>query len=323
MKKFNPAKEIKSDSNSFINNAFIPLLVIGCLCLALIGVTFSYKVVSLTTNYYDIDLEIVDGEIKEYHNKIEEGTKFSDVLKADGEFAGISCSEGYLEYDQFTESISVPYVNSNVKCTVMFRDITAKYLSLDGLVPIADNDGTSYYYPGSSKNNYLKLNGLMFRIMRINGDGTLRLVLDQSDLVFNYGVNNYFSSSNLKMVLNKWFNENLKGNQYVVMGDFDVSSYSEVEISTLVNLDLTYNGYVGTLSAREATLVLLEGKDSYLGDMLLLNGALDKKVYAIKNNTVVTVGVNEDITIKPVINIVNVDLDGFGTLESPYTLKED
>ena len=94
-------------------------------------------------------------------------------------------------------------------------------------------------------------NGMMFRIVRINGDGSYRVVLDESDLSFNYGVSNYFSDSNLQMVLNKWFNENLKGSKYVVEGEFDISSYTDVDVDTLVNLDGSYNSYVGTLNARD------------------------------------------------------------------------
>ena len=323
MKKINPEKDIKSNSTSFVNYAFIPLLVVGCICLALVGVTFSYKVVLETTNHYDIDLEIVDGEIKEYHARVDEGNHFNDKLDTEGEFAGITCSKGYIEYDRLTESIKIPYVNSDVECTVIFRDLTAKYISTDGLIPISDNDGTSYYYPGDAKNNYLKLNDLMFRIVRINGDGTLRIILDNSDLSFNYGVNNSFVNSNLQMVLNEWFNENLKGNEFVVVSEFDISSYTDIDISSLVNLDVSYDGYVGTLSAREASLVLLNSKESYLGDILLLNGTANKRVYGVKGNQVVEVDINQDMTIKPVVNIKNVDLDGFGTIDNPYILKED
>lgn len=323
MKKINSRKDIKKNTASFINNAFVPLLVLGCVCLALVGITFSYKVDLETTDHYDINLEIVDGEIKEYHNRVDGGISFRDTLHSEGEFAGITCTQGVVEYDRITDSFYVPFVNSNVECTIIFKDITAKYLSLDGLNPIYDNDGTSYYYPGEAKNNYFMFNGMMFRIVRINGDGSYRVVLDESDLSFNYGVSNYFSDSNLQMVLNKWFNENLKGSKYVVEGEFDISSYTDVDVDTLVNLDGSYNSYVGTLNAREAALVLLNSKENYLGDMLLLNGTSNNKVFALKDNKVTVIDITLDMPIKPVINITNVDLDGFGTIDNPYVIKED
>lgn len=48
----------------------------------------------------------------------------------------------------------------------------------EGLIKTIDNSGTSYYFRGNVKNNYVKLDGMYFRIVRINGDNTVRLVLD-------------------------------------------------------------------------------------------------------------------------------------------------
>ena len=45
-----------------------------------------------------------------------------------------------------------------------------------GLYPMADDHGTSYYYRGSVNNNYVKFAGYYWRIIRINGDGSIRLL---------------------------------------------------------------------------------------------------------------------------------------------------
>ena len=47
-----------------------------------------------------------------------------------------------------------------------------------GLYQIDDDDGISYYYRGSVKNNYVKYAGYYWRIVRINGDGSVRLLYD-------------------------------------------------------------------------------------------------------------------------------------------------
>ena len=39
-----------------------------------------------------------------------------------------------------------------------------------------DADGTSYYYRGSVRNNYVQFAGFYWRIIRINGDGSIRLL---------------------------------------------------------------------------------------------------------------------------------------------------
>ncbi len=41
-----------------------------------------------------------------------------------------------------------------------------------------DNDGTSYFFRGNAQNNYVKFAGYYWRIIRINGDGTIRIIYD-------------------------------------------------------------------------------------------------------------------------------------------------
>ena len=45
-----------------------------------------------------------------------------------------------------------------------------------GLYAMNDADGTSYYYRGSVRNNYVQFAGFYWRIIRINGDGSIRLL---------------------------------------------------------------------------------------------------------------------------------------------------
>ncbi len=60
-------------------------------------------------------------------------------------------------------------------------DITSK----SGLYKTQDDDGDTYYFRGKIDNNYVKFgqaNGkdLIWRIVRINGDGTIRIILDDN-----------------------------------------------------------------------------------------------------------------------------------------------
>ena len=45
-----------------------------------------------------------------------------------------------------------------------------------GLYKTTDNDGDSYYYRGSVTNNNVKFAGLDWKIIRINGDGSIRMI---------------------------------------------------------------------------------------------------------------------------------------------------
>ncbi len=45
-----------------------------------------------------------------------------------------------------------------------------------GLYATEDNDGKTYYYRGAVKNNYVSFGGFIWRVVRINGDGTIRMI---------------------------------------------------------------------------------------------------------------------------------------------------
>ena len=47
-----------------------------------------------------------------------------------------------------------------------------------GIFTAPDDYGTSYYYRGTVKNNYVNFAGFTWRIVRINGDGSVRLILE-------------------------------------------------------------------------------------------------------------------------------------------------
>ena len=93
--------------------------------------------------------------------------------------------------------------------------------------------------------------------------------------------------------------------------------------NNLVNLDSSFESVVGLLDAREASLVLQDKKGNYLGNTLLMNGTDLGKVFAIKDNEIVSLDVFEEYSIKPVINVKNVNMDGIGSIDNPYVLKED
>ena len=62
-----------------------------------------------------------------------------------------------------------------------------------------DNDGNSYYYRGNIKDNYVNFAGMCWRIVRINGDGTTKLILEDKNTTCNSetytGDNQYTKSS--------------------------------------------------------------------------------------------------------------------------------
>ena len=83
----------------------------------------------------------------------------------------------------------------------------------------ATNTGNpTYYFRGNVENNYVSFAGFTWRIVRINEDGTIRLIMqdginDNTKYVFNSNYNNYtymyYSNSEAKTILENWYQTNI------------------------------------------------------------------------------------------------------------------
>jgi len=71
----------------------------------------------------------------------------------------------------------------------------------------ADDNGTSYVFAGVNPNNWVKLGNLYFRIIRFNGDGTMRLIYS--------GERSAATSGTGTQIGKKAFNSTYNDNMYV------------------------------------------------------------------------------------------------------------
>ena len=78
-----------------------------------------------------------------------------------------------------------------------------------GIYETQDGDGTSYYYRGSVENNYVKFAGFYWRIIRINGNGSIRIIYDGTVAHDNgeASEDRYYSKTN--------YNSTARDNMYV------------------------------------------------------------------------------------------------------------
>ena len=83
----------------------------------------------------------------------------------------------------------------------------------------ATNTGNpTYYFRGNVENNYVSFAGFIWRIVRINEDGTVRVIMqdginDNTTYTFNSNYNNYtymyYSNSDAKTALESWYQTNI------------------------------------------------------------------------------------------------------------------
>jgi len=331
MKKFDPEKElakVKKENKrrmhpSRLSNAYIPILVVACSCLAMSAVTFSSKIVEDEANKYTIKIDIVNGEQDVYLKNVREGA-FQTTIIGKGTFGSLDCTSGHLDYDVFTQMISSKYINQDTTCVLTFLDSEMKNLSVSQLGKINDNTGISYYYKADAMDNYVKFQDMLFRIVRINGDGTIRLLFNDVVLSSSFGDGNDYGSSLLKTTLERWYQTTFTNDDFLVEGDFDTTNYTEVGALDLINFEGYTVSKVGTLSVREVELLTKDLSEAdYLdtiSGMYLLNGNGADSVYMYKNKEIGVVSPDNVLAVRPVIHIKGT-LVGDGTIENPYTVE--
>ena len=188
----------------------------------------------------------------------------------------------------------------------------------------------SNYYKGLNVNNYLLFSGMLFRIVNVNDDGSVKIVTNSSMANVNYGVEGAnFDSSNIKDWLNNYFYSKLYNTDYLVKDNTwcidDTNS-----VTNISNLcDVTDTSNVGLLS-------LIDFNNSKVGSQTYLGNTfeywfLNRKdsrfgyIYSFHNNSLTESYDNTSLSgVRPVLVLKN-DLyiiSGDGTSSNPYTLGD-
>ena len=124
-----------------------------------------------------------------------------------------------------------PTVNSDGTVTVTETESQYGYLCM-----AKDAYGDSYYYRGNVTNNYVKFAGFYWRIIRINGDGTVRVIYDGTSAHANG------ESSEDRQIGTSDFNEKSNDNAYVgyMYGTTGASTYAETHVNANNSAIKTY-----------------------------------------------------------------------------------
>ncbi len=225
----------------------------------------------------------------------------------------------------------------------------------EGLISDLDDIGISYYFRGNVKNNYFKFADKMWRIVRINGDNSVRLILDEKVPVltsFNDKPAEFLDAKVYK-ALEEWKEANLfqytdyiYNNKYCY--DFNLStdnktytSYNRISIAHLPSFnceDEPYTFDIGLLSVDEAIyaglLLNTENKSNYLynediNDWWLMTPATQDnnkfRPFVVKKDgsIITTIDSTSSKSLRPVINITPyVTIVGDGTKDNPYMIAK-
>ena len=147
-----------------------------------------------------------------------------------------------------------------------------------GIYSAEDDFGTSYYFRGTVENNYIKFANKYWRIIRINGDGSIRMIyagtsahangttnndmkIDNSEYNTNYNDNTYVGykigstgsstyanthsnagNSTIKTYIDNWYETNLKEYKYYLKDTIYCNDRKVVNINNVVGMTLTGDG---------------------------------------------------------------------------------
>ena len=199
----------RSHLKKYIIIGVVVILIISAVILnftrAKYRVTESIPLVNGTINYDLADLNAVavyieDGDDYSKSDTIpESGYTFNE----ENSYCIVNGEEDEsitVSYDANTQSLSVsPLTTKGTKCYLYFDEQqillkdtiltsnevnsgTPNFASVattdEGMYATTDNLGTSYYFRGAVTNNYVQFAGYYWRIIRINGDGSIRIIYD-------------------------------------------------------------------------------------------------------------------------------------------------
>ncbi|MDO4341388.1 MAG: hypothetical protein Q4C44_01420 [bacterium] len=142
-----------------------------------------------TTNNYSLRLWVADAETYKLPDS-SLGQEIHLQINVDGK-AGGTPSTTPVEADKLAKLIFNQYTVGDTLTTPGYA-VSAGNEKV--LASAEDDYGTSYYFRGDITNNYVAFAGLEWRIVRITGDGSIKLVL--SDIVsFSTAFNDFYSAT--------------------------------------------------------------------------------------------------------------------------------
>ncbi len=195
---------------------------------------------------YVFDKAICDDEVSVSWNYKTWGLNINNLKKK------VKCNLYFIS-DPIVDKIKTS-LDTSGKCPIVNDDGSVNVTSAESenslLCSAPDNYGTSYYYRGNVSNNYVYFANFYWRIVRINGDGSIRIIYDGTSAhengeasedriigtsAFNeksddnayvgymYGTpgsatyeetHANINDSTIKKYIDSWYEENLKNTQY-------------------------------------------------------------------------------------------------------------
>ena len=242
------------------------------------------KTISELSDGYLLEAEIDPNQIVVYHIQIyvDEASYVSGdegktvAYKIEGH--GVVDDEQPLSTETIADKI-IEDVDTTGACPTVNADGTVQVTSTEStngyLCSAPDDYGTSYYYRGNVENNWVKFGGYYWRILRINGDGSIRMIYagdasvidalpNKSDVLKN-GYND--SSTDYTQIGTSVYNSSYNDNAYVgyMYGTASSSTYEDT------HANINSSTIKGKVDTWYETNLLGTDYEQYIADTLFCN----------------------------------------------------
>ena len=234
------------------------------------------------------------------------GASFAGNISADAHQGRINADITLNNLNKFNNTIKL--ANDTPDFTTVSGNNGVKYVSgsqtatglgdgTKGIYKAEDDFGTSYYFRGAVENNYVYFAGFIWRIIRINGDGSIRMIYAGTRAHAN---GESETDSRIGQIA---YNTNYQDNGYVgyMYGNFTTPTNCNTDSSTHIT---TCTG--GSTSYEEAHANINDSNIKTVIDNWY-NNALKDYAYALED----TIYCN-DRSITPVNNFAGMTLTGTG-----------
>ena len=217
-----------------------------------------------------------------------------------------------------------PKIDSNTSGVFLANYITGKTEYATGDEAGLFSSSGNYIYKGKTINNYLRYNNMLWRIVRINQDKTIDIILDDyiNILPWNNEVKK-FKDSDIFKYLNNDFLNNLDKDKLTTV------SFCTNEIDDLSQIvcNNQENDYYVKLLDVPNFLNSIKNNESYLAndeEIFWLTDITKDKVWHTNGSNVSSSQANTFYEIKPMVKLkeTNFYISGDGTINNPYIVGD-
>ena len=203
-----------------------------------------------------------------------------------------------------TDLSRVYYVVSATSSSFTYKVLSSNKNTTEAILASTEDDyGTSYYFRGAVKNNYVQFANKCWRIVRITGDGSIKLVLHNDNISASSSpcssLNNNTSAAFAHYDGSKYtseFNVDRYDNAYIgfMYGTVGASDYASAHANTnkstiLTNLETWYTNNLASYESKLADTIWCNDKSTVSGELGYgtnkTNYAAYNRIYSTKQPT--------------------------------------